>query len=303
FKIANPGIAIKITQSGWSDYWNTVPTGFANGNGFDVITDHLAYYQDLVNAGQILDLTPYVTAAKVNLNQYQPGLAELWTKNGKRYGLPKDFDTIAIAYNSAATAKDNITAAELKVIRWNPTNGGTWERILKKATIDKNGNSALSPKFDKNNVVTYGLNAPDKTTDWGQTDWSTLAVSNGFQFLNKNPWGNHYNFDSPALAQTLAWYRKGIAGGWILDPRNVGNLGTPALMEANKIVFSTNGSWEINGLVSAKVPVKFAPLPIGPQGRHTMFNGLADSVNAATKNPAEAAKWALYLGSPACQDI
>src|ERR1019366_8074268 len=184
FQIANPGIAIKITQSGWSDYWNTVTTGFANGNGFDVITDHLAYYQDLVNAGQILDLTPYIVAAKVNLNQYQTGLADLWAKNGKRFGLPKDFDTIAISYNSAGTTKDHITAAELKVIRWNPTNGGTWERILKQATIDKNGNNALSPKFDKNNVVTYGLNAPDKTTDWGQTDWSTLAVSNGFQFLN-----------------------------------------------------------------------------------------------------------------------
>ena len=35
-----------------------------------------------------------------NVDQYQPGLADLWVgQDGKRYGLPKDFDTVALFYN------------------------------------------------------------------------------------------------------------------------------------------------------------------------------------------------------------
>jgi multiple sugar transport system substrate-binding protein len=34
-----------------------------------------------------------------------------------------------------------------------------------------------------------------------------------------------------------------------------------------------------------------------------MFNGLADSVWAGTKNPAASIKWVEYLASTACQDV
>jgi multiple sugar transport system substrate-binding protein len=34
-----------------------------------------------------------------------------------------------------------------------------------------------------------------------------------------------------------------------------------------------------------------------------MFNGLADSIWAGTKNPAASVKWVEYLGSTACQDV
>ena len=45
-------------------------------------------------------LDPTLTKDGFNTNQYQPGLADLWKgQDGKRYGLPKDFDTIALFYN------------------------------------------------------------------------------------------------------------------------------------------------------------------------------------------------------------
>jgi len=45
-----------------------------------------------------------VTADNVNLKQYVSD-PELWVKDGKRYGLPKDWDTIAIFYNADMLAK------------------------------------------------------------------------------------------------------------------------------------------------------------------------------------------------------
>ena len=46
------------------------------------------------------------------------------------------------------------------------------------------------------------------------------------------------------------------------------------------------------------------PHPEGPEGkRASMFNGLADSIWAGTKNPAASVKWVEYLASAACQDV
>jgi multiple sugar transport system substrate-binding protein len=52
------------------------------------------------------------------------------------------------------------------------------------------------------------------------------------------------------------------------------------------------------------VETGIAPTPKGPDGkRASMFNGLADSIWAGTKNPAASVKWVEYLASSACQDV
>ena len=74
---------------------------------------------------------------------------------------------------------------------------------------------------------------------------------------------------------------------------------------AGKAAINTTGDWLIGQYQSYKgVETAFAPTPKGPEGkRASMFNGLADSVWAGTKNPAAAVKWVEYLGSTACQDV
>jgi multiple sugar transport system substrate-binding protein len=301
----NTGTTVKITQSGWNDYWTAVNTSLATGDGkIDVFTDHLAYYQTFLNAKQIVDISAGVKAAGVNTSIYQAGLYDLWSKNGGQYGLPKDFDTISLAYDSKAASKAGYTAALVNKLTWNPTNGGTFERFLKSVTVDKNGNNALSKKFDSANVATYGLSAPDTGDAWGQTYWAGLANSNGFKYLDKNPWGTKYYYDSPALAQVFSWIAKGVKAGWIMDPRKTGGLGTTELWNAGKLVSSWKGSWEINDTLKVKNgDIKFATQPGAGAGPKTMFNGLADSINAKSTHQAEDLQWVLFLGSSACQDI
>jgi len=302
---AKTGITVKVNQAGWGDYWNTIQTSLSTGDGkVDVFTDHLAYYQTFLNAKQIVDISAGVKAAGVDTTQYQTGLIDVWGKNGGLYGLPKDFDTIAMSYNTALTAKAKFTPALINQLTWNPTDGGTYTRFLKALTVDKKGNNALSPKFDKNNVATYGLSAPDPTDAWGQTYWSGLAASNGFKYLDKNPWGTHYNYDSPALAQVFDWIAKGIAGGWIMDPKKVGSLGKNQLFQSKTIATSINGDWEVGGLITIpNTPIAFAHQPAGPGGVKTMFNGLADSISAKSTNQAADLQWVLFTGSSACQDL
>ncbi len=302
---AKTGTTVKITQAGWDDYWTAVKTSLTTGDGkIDVFTDHLAYYQTFLNAKQIVDISAGVKAAKVDTSQYQGGLYELWGKNGGQYGLPKDFDTIALAYDAAAASKAGYPASRVNSLTWNATNGGTFEKFLRSVTVDKNGNNALSKKFDANNVATYGLSAPDNGDAWGQTYWAGLANSNGFQYLDKNPWGTKYNYDSPKLAEVFAWIAKGIKAGFIMNPNKTGGLGTTELWNAGKLVSSFKGSWEINDVLKVKGGgIKFAVQPGAGAGPKTMFNGLADSINSKSKFQEESLEWVLFLGSTACQDI
>lgn len=305
FHAANPGITVKITQYGWDDYWQKLTSALTAGSGPDVFTDHLAKYPEFVNKQQILQISDALAADKVNTDIYQPGLLSLWTaQDGKIYGLPKDFDTIAIYYNDDMAKAGGITAAQLGDMAWNPTDGGTYEKVIAHLTVDKNGKRGDEAGFDKKNVKTYGLGI-ENPDSYGQGTWSFYPASAGWDRVNKNPWGDHYNFDSPVFQQTMTWWRSLISKGYMPPLDKL--IGSDAAKQfgAGTYAMVTNGDWVTHDYVSQDgLKVGIAPIPKGPGGkRSSMFNGLADSINAATKNQAASIKWVEFTGSAACQDI
>jgi multiple sugar transport system substrate-binding protein len=84
----------------------------------------------------------------------------------------------------------------------------------------------------------------------------------------------------------------------------VSSLGGAAMFQAGKGAMTSDGSWMISNYVkSSNFEIGFGLLPIGPEGRKSMFNGLADSIFVGTKHPDEAWQWVKFLGSPTCQNI
>ncbi|MBB5868133.1 multiple sugar transport system substrate-binding protein [Allocatelliglobosispora scoriae] len=305
FHTANPNITVQISQAAWGQYWQNLTTQLASGDAPDVWTNQGSYYPQFVSAGQILDIQPYVTADGVDLSQYQGGLADLFTKDGKRFGLPKDWDTMAIVYNTELLKAQGIDPAGLQNLTWNPTDGGTFEQAIAKATVDANGHNGLDPAFDKTKVKTYGYLAEWADGSQGQNGWGNLAASNGFTYLDKNPWGTQYKYDDPKLAATIDWFKSLIAKGYSPALDKASTLSRDALMTAGKGAMTFAGSWMINTYLAADAKVKFAlaPLPTGPQGRKSAINGLSDAIWAGTKHKDQAWKWVKFLGSADCQNI
>jgi len=176
--------------------------------------------------------------------------------------------------------------------------------VVKKLTLDKNGNNALSPKFDKANVAVYGYQNPGTGDMKGQTEWSHFAVSNGFKFQDK-PWAAKYYYDDPKLAETIQWLAGLPAKGVSASLENTRTLGSDAMFVAGKAAIVPQGSWMITYFKdNAKFEHAWIPLPTGPTGkRATMFNGLADSISMSSKNKEEAWQWVKYLGSANCQEV
>lgn len=182
FQKANPDIKVKITQTGWDDYWGKITNGMASGTAPDVFTNHLAKYPDFIKTKQLVALDDAVANDKVDLGQYNEGLADLWVgQDGKRYGLPKDWDTIALFYNKKMAADAGLTAEQMGSLSWNPQDGGTYEKAIARLTVDKSGKRGDEPGFDKNNVAIYGLGLESSGGEnAGQTQWSFLAATTGW---------------------------------------------------------------------------------------------------------------------------
>ncbi|QUH01995.1 sugar ABC transporter substrate-binding protein [Saccharopolyspora erythraea] len=308
FERKHPHIQITIEQTGYDDYWNNLMNALVAGTAPDAFANHASKYPQLAKLDQLEPLNGLIQRDQVRTDQYLPGLAEAWVgPDGSRYGLPKDFDTVALVYNRKMARAAGLSDQDMSHLTWNPQDGGTFEKAIARMTVDDKGVRGDQPGFDKNHVKTHGLGLDDTTGEaHGQTQWSHYAVTNGWQHLDRNPWGTHYNLDDPRFVETIQWWRSLIDKGYLPTVEQAkSGIGMTEQFAAESHAMATDGSWtaksyhELDGVDTA-----LAPLPTGPNGkRASMLNGLADSVWAGSKKKEAAWQWVKFLGSAECQNI
>jgi len=302
FEQQHPDIRIKFQQAGWGDYWTALSTGFIAGVAPDVFTNHLAKAPDFVANGLLEDLGPYIRRDGVDLTQYPPALVAGWARDGHQYALPKDWDTVALVVNLAHARQAGVSLDELQHLDWNPRDGGSFERVMRRLTLDRQGRNALDPQFDRRAVARYGYMTPGAGGMAGQIEWSHFAVSNGFRFQDA-PWALPYHYDDPRLAETLSWLAGLPAKGIAVPYQGGTGLGTSARFAAGQVAMVPDGAWMIGHFARLKgVESAWVPLPVGPGGqRASMLNGLGDSMWVGSRVKPQAWQWIRYLGSRACQ--
>ena len=304
FEAANPNINIEIEQLGWDDYWTAITTGFITGDTPDVFTNHLAKYPEFVALEQLVDIQPLVERDGVDTGIYLEGLAPLWTRDGARYGLPKDWDTVAVVYNAEMLEAAGVDPEELNSLTWNSDDGGSFQEMVARLTLDANGNNGLSDEFDSANVVQYGFLYPGSGGFAGQTEWSAFAATTGWHHTDNGVWTEEYFYDDPRFVDAIDWYFSlNLDYGYAPTLADVQGLGQLAMFQAQQGALAIDGSWMIGSYLSSDFEVGFARLPEGPEGRKSMFNGLADSIWVGSDHVEESWEWVKFLGSAECQLI
>ncbi|MDQ0727372.1 ABC transporter substrate-binding protein [Microbacterium sp. W4I20] len=271
FHAANPEITVKITQTGWAQYWQNLSTQITAGTAPDVFTNQISYYLQFVKNNQLLDLTDYVEKSDIDFSQYKEGLADRWVTDEKRFGLPKDWDTVALLYNVEAATEAGYTAEDLSDLTWNPDDGGTFTEFVKATTLDSAGRNGLDPAFDKDDVVRYGYYPEWADGAVGQNGWGNFAHSNGFTFSDEKGAGaTTFNYDSKPLVETAAWLQSLIEDGYAPKFEAQSTLGTQAVMENQNVTSTITGSWMASTYLAEDAPVEFAfaMVPEGPDGPH-----------------------------------
>jgi multiple sugar transport system substrate-binding protein len=300
---AKTGTKVQIAQSGWSDYWNNLTTQLAAGTGPDIITNHVGYYPQLVDAGQLVDLTPYFQTDGYDVSASGITTNGNWMKDGKIYGISQDRDAVAVLYNTKDT-----DAPSVHGLTWNPTDGGTFGALIKHLTIDTSGKHGDEAGFNKSHIKQYGFAMESGDGIAGQSSWATFALDMGWTWTTPvSPFATKFNMSDPKLVQVFTWLQNQYNAGYIAPLARTSSLGITPVMDQNLAAMTFAGAWTVSSYAPAGDKTQayaWAELPTGPNGKaETISNSLAQSVTTSSKHPAEAAKWVEFVGSTACQDL
>jgi multiple sugar transport system substrate-binding protein len=311
---SHPGITVSVEQIPYPDYEAKLTSEFSAGAGPDVFWVNTPFLAQFEQAGVMLNLDSLIKKYHVDMSMYRPALVALHTHDGAIYGLPKDWDTEGIFYNKTYFAAHHIQVPAS--LTWNPVNGGSFLTLAREGTIDKNGNNALSPKFNPGQIATYGVaivNQPD-------IGYGPFLASDGVPVFQQarlaagvkcSCYPNSVTFDNAAGISSLQFLMNLSLKYHVAPPASeYGSNGAAStnqdvsLFTAGKVAMDVEGDWFTDTIAtSAKFSFGVLPIPSGPAGRWSFTNGLIDAINVHSPNQSAAWELEQWLGSSASESM
>ncbi|GAA2396475.1 sugar ABC transporter substrate-binding protein [Nonomuraea africana] len=279
FSKNNPNIKIKIQATGWDEYWAKLKAAATGGAAPDVFWMNGPNFKLYASNGMLMPLADRIAAEKVDLSVYPKSLVDLYTYEGKSFGLPKDFDTIGLWYN-----KKLFDAAGLKY----PDESWTWDDLraaAKKLTAADKSVHGIAAEL--NNQATF---------------YNTIAQAGGYAL---SPDGTKSGYDQPATIEGLKLWTDLIKDGLSPTQQQMTDSKPVEMFESGKVAMYYSGSWyagRFNKNTATKDTVDVAPLP-GGKIRAVVTHGGANVVFAKSKHADAAWKFVRFLGSKEAADI
>jgi multiple sugar transport system substrate-binding protein len=273
FEKSNPNIIVKLEVTPWADYWTKLETAATGGSVADVFWMNGPNLIKYASNGILLPLNDQIAADKVDLSVYPQSLVDLYSYQGKHYGLPKDFDTIGLWYN-----KQLFDAAGVKY----PDDTWTWDTLTQAAKKLTNPAKGV-----------WGIAATSET----QAGYYNLVLQNGGYILSQDKKSSGY--DRPETIEAIKFWMSLIKNGDSPTAQQLTDTTYRNMFEAGKVAMIYDGSWsavEYGQNQYTKDKVDVAVMPKGKQ-RATVIHGLATMISANTKYPQQAWEFIKYLGS------
>jgi multiple sugar transport system substrate-binding protein len=270
----NPNITVDVQLTPWETYWTKLKAAASGGAAPDVFWMNGVNFQLYATNGVLAPLDDRIAADKVDLGNYPKSLVDLYTVDGKHYGLPKDFDTVGLWYNRAL-----FDAAGVKY----PDGTWTWETF-----------KAAAAKLTDRSKGRYAIAA--NLTSAQEYQYNTIYQAGGYVI---SPDGKTSGYGDPATVQGLKFWTDLIAAGQSPDLKTMTDTAPINLFESGKTAMYYGGSWDAaefttNSYTKSKVDVAVLPKGAKPA---TIIHGLANVISAKSSHQSQAWKFVQYLGS------
>lgn len=279
FSVENPNITIDVQLTPWADYWTKLQAAATGSAAPDVFWMNGPNFQLYASNGVVMPLSEEIEADGVDLSVYPEELVDLYTFDGAAYGLPKDFDTVGVWFNT-----ELFDAAGVEY----PSEGWTWADFQEAA-------AALSDP----DAGVWGVGANLAGQEYF---YNTIHQAGGYVISED---GTTSGYDDPATIEGLKFWTDLIDQGHSPDLATMTDTHPIQLFESGKIAMYWGGSWnvaEFTGNEYTADKVNVAPLPAGDE-QATIIHGLANVVSASTEHPDEAWEFVKFLGSQEAAEI
>ena len=274
FTASHPNITIDIQLTPWEGYWTKLKAAATGGAAPDVFWMNGPNFQLYASNGVIKP-----NPEQVDMSVYPKPLVDLYTFEGKSYGLPKDMDTVGVWYNKSLF--------DAKKVPY-PKDGWTWADFQ----------DAAAKLTDPAKGV-FGTAAP--LSSFQEYQYDTIAQAGGYVI---SPDGKKSGYDDPKTIAGLKFWTDLIADKHSPDLKTMTDTVPLQLFEAGKIAMYWGGSWNVAefGGNDIKSKIDVGPLPKGEK-QATIIHGVANVVGAKTQHPDQAWEFVKFLGSKPAADI
>lgn len=219
-QLKNQGISA-VYEPIADNYQQQLTTALSSGTAADLFYVDIFWAQGLIETGAIEPLDTYLSRSKVlRKGDIIPSLLAAFTHKGRIYGIPKDFNTLALFYN-----KDLFDLAKVPY----PDENDTWDTLeakLKKVSNPEKGvwGMALQPEFARMGALAYG------------------AGFKPFTVAGKS------NLLDPAFKSAFAWYTGLSAKKLGVMPADLGQGWGGGAFGTEKTAVCLEGAWIVGFL-------------------------------------------------------
>ncbi|KQL53022.1 ABC transporter substrate-binding protein [Heyndrickxia shackletonii] len=265
FEKANPNIKVK-EQVITGDYLQALQPMLASKTAPDIFYVDASYAPTLEDSGVLAELDDYIKKEKVDTSDFAPAALEAFQWKGKTYGLPKDYNTMALEYNKDLFAKAGISEPPK-----------TWDELIKDAEILKSkGIAPLSMPIDVARYYPF-------ITEFGGSYYDSSA--------------NKVTLDDSSNVAGLKFFLDNIHNKNIVPPKDLGGDWAGVPFSQGKVAMALEGAWVLPFMADSAPNVKFGisdfPSADGKSGNMTYT--VSYSMAKSTKHPKEAAKLLFFM--------
>lgn len=268
-----PGVTVKTDVTPYSEYFTKLQTQASSGTLPDVFWMNGPNFQLYASNDQIEPLTALIDEGEIDPADYPAALNELYSWDGVAYGVPKDYDTVAVFYNKAIFDKAGVDY---------PSDGWTWDEFHEKA-------KAISDALKSEGV--YGT---ANGLVGGQEVYYNTILQAGGSIIEDGKSG----YDDPKSIEGLQFVADLIADGSSPTLAQLSDTPQNQWFVNGKSAMFWSGTWSNAELLASDIldDIELAPLPTGER-EATVIHGLANVVSAASDQKEAAQAFQAYLGS------
>jgi len=249
------------------DFQRYIVNALSAGTAPDLFYMDIFWAGSLISSGVVEPLDEYIAKSDVlKAEDFIDTLVDAFTYEGKIYGIPKDFNTLALFYN-----KDLFDLAGVEY----PSNDDTWDTLYEK--LEKV--AALDPSI-------YGLALQPEYARFG-------ALAHAAGFVPIGPDGKT-NLSDPAFIEAFKWYTGMAETGVGVMPADISQGWGGGALASEQVAAALEGAWMIGVFKSDAPNMQYGAtlLPKNPRTgqRGNLTFTVAWGMNAASANKEAAFK-------------
>lgn len=279
FEKEHPNIKIKIELTPYGQYWTKLETSATGGVMPDIVWMNGPRVTKYAKAGIIEPLDEYVKRDGLDLNNYPKGLVDLYTVDGKLYGMPKDFDLTALWYNKKLFDEAKVPY---------PTNEWTWEDL-----------AAAAKKLTNKDKGIYGIAF---TNDNQVGIYNTIAQAGGYVI---SPDRKKSGYDLPETKKGIQVWVDLIKEGTSPGLQEITETPVDDMFQSGKLAMTFAASWQVKPYLENENVKNDIDLVVMPklQTRSAVIHGLGYAISSTCKNKDAAWEFVKFCGEKKANDM